>query len=309
MKKVKAKPTVTVAISALNEQDNIIDWLKSVTKQKEKNFVLEKIIIHSDGSTDNTVKLAKSIRDSRIKIIDHKKRMGKSFRLNQIYKDLETEFLVQSDADVVFAHELVISDLIHSFLGNQNIMMCGGNSVPVGFKTFVEKALKCSFIIYANQRDKVRNGNNLFSVDGKLVAYRKKFCKEIFIPSNMIGNDVYTYFECISRGYLYRFTKKAIVYFRFPQNLKDNIKQATRFAATPLRLQKYFDKNLVAKEYSVPRLFRLKNLMLIFLKHPILASYVYFMNKYCNLLAKKVEKEMHGKWEIAKTTKMLSSVI
>src|SRR3989338_5607147 len=48
----------------------------------------------------------------KIKVWDHKKRTGKSTWLNKIYKDLKTDILVQSDADVVFAHNLVVHDLI-----------------------------------------------------------------------------------------------------------------------------------------------------------------------------------------------------
>ena len=49
------KPTVTVAISAYNEEGNINYFLKSVIKQKIKNFTLKKILVISDGSTDKTV--------------------------------------------------------------------------------------------------------------------------------------------------------------------------------------------------------------------------------------------------------------
>ena len=43
-------PSVTVAISALNEAQNIAAFLRSVLSQKEEGFVLEKIMVISDGS-------------------------------------------------------------------------------------------------------------------------------------------------------------------------------------------------------------------------------------------------------------------
>src|SRR3989304_6639199 len=100
--------SVTVAISALNEAHNITAFLRSVLSQKEEGFVLEKILIISDGSTDQTAELARALNSDKIEVRKYGERIGKSSRLNEIYKDLRSDILVQSDADVVFSHPLVI---------------------------------------------------------------------------------------------------------------------------------------------------------------------------------------------------------
>jgi len=103
-------PTVTVAISAFNEGKNIDTFLKSVLSQKEKKFKLEAIWVYNDGSRDNTVDIIKSFitKSTKIKLFDDKKRLGKSARLNQIYQSLKSDFLVQSDADTIWSHPLVL---------------------------------------------------------------------------------------------------------------------------------------------------------------------------------------------------------
>src|SRR3989344_1916132 len=144
-------PSVTIAVSAYNEAKNIESFLRSVVLQKEEGFKLKTTLVVSDGSTDDTVKKARSIKSSKIRVIDSKKRIGKSSRLNQIYKTLETDILVQSDADVVFAHEFVIRDLINPLIRNKKVGMCGGNPTPIKGKTFIEKAVNCTAEVYLDR--------------------------------------------------------------------------------------------------------------------------------------------------------------
>lgn len=63
-KSIIKKPIVIVAISAYNEEKNILNFLKSVLAQEERGFRLKEIWVHSDGSTDNTVKLVKNLRSN-----------------------------------------------------------------------------------------------------------------------------------------------------------------------------------------------------------------------------------------------------
>ena len=61
------KPTVTVALSAYNEEKNIKSFLESVLSQREESYVLKEIWVYSDVSTDKTVEIAKSIKSTKIK--------------------------------------------------------------------------------------------------------------------------------------------------------------------------------------------------------------------------------------------------
>ena len=80
---IKEKVSVTIGIPAYNEEANIGHLLKSLIKQKEEDFKIDKIIVSSDGSTDRTIEIVKSFKDSRIKLLDNKKRRGQASRQNQ----------------------------------------------------------------------------------------------------------------------------------------------------------------------------------------------------------------------------------
>jgi glycosyltransferase involved in cell wall biosynthesis len=294
-------PTVTLAFSALNEEKNIKAFLESVFMQIEDGFILKEILLISDGSTDNTVKIAKSFKSKKLIIKDYKERKGKSYRLNEIYKSLRTDILIQTDADVIYAHERVFYDLIQPILNNKKIGMVGGYSQAKEGKTFTEKAIVCSFNAYAT----LRTLNKSNSVTGVLLAYRKEFAKTISIPANMIGNDVYTYFLCITSGYKYTYVPSAVAYFRVSTTLKDQIKQNTRYEAVPERMTQYFPQELVEKEAYIPRTAFIRILLTQFLQHPILCTYIFFVNQYCRIKAKQMQSKLTGRWEVANSSKKL----
>lgn len=302
MNKIKI-PTVVVAISALNEGANIRNFLESILFQKEDGFVLEKIIVISDGSNDETVQIAKSFPSPKLEVRDYKERTGKSTRLNEIYSGLKSDILVQSDADVIFSHPFVIRDIITPILENSEVGMCGGNPQPVKAVTFTEKAINCTFNAYASLRGSLRGGDNIFSVDGRLLAYGKELVKKIVVPADMIANDAYTYFCCLTLGYKYKYVDSAVVLFRSPQNLKDQIKQNTRFLSAHIRMKRYFPREVVNKEWHIPKKIILTNMAKQFFRHPILSAYIFAVNKYCSFISAKKEKELTAKWDMAYTTK------
>ncbi len=299
------KLTVTVAISAFNEENNIIPFIESAQVQKGDNFIIEKILVINDGSTDHTIKKLKKIKSHKVRIINHAERVGKSTRLNEIYRELKSEILVQSDADVVFSHKYIIRDLVEHFIDDNTVGMCGGRPTPKKSITFTEKAINSTFNIYDRLRPIINGGHNMLSADGRLLAYRKGLIKKIRIPGDMIANDLYTYFCCISEGYKYDFVKTGVVWFRSPQNLHDHLRQNTRFIAARTRMLKYFPESLVKKELRIPKGEFLLSSIQEVLRHPVLCLYIKAINLYISAESTKVEKELNSAWPMAISTKNL----
>ncbi len=301
-------PTVAIALSAFNEESNIINFLNSVIMQREEGFYITRILILNDGSSDRTSTLLKNYKDKRVVVKNFKNRTGKSVRLNEIYQNITEDFLVQTDADVIFSHEFVVRDMIKPFMNNSKLGMCGGNPIPFKAETFVEQAINYTVGVYEQLRSTVRGGNNVFSVDGRLLSYRSEWLKGISVPHDMIANDMFTFFECKSRGFDYKFVKTGIVYFRSPQSISDQIRQNTRFRAAPIRMKKYFDKNLVEKELKIDIHLLLYFYLVTFIKHPIHCIFIYTLNLYTKILAKVRESELTAQWDMATTTKKLKYV-
>jgi len=301
----KHMPTVTVAISAFNEENNIEAFLRSVLKQEEKGFILENIWIFDDGSTDKTTDRVKEVKSSKIKLFNDHNRIGKSSRLNELYQKLQSDILVQSDADIVMAHKHVIHDLIQPLIKEPKVAMCGGDPRPLPGSTFTEKAVNCTVEAYIPLRTTLRGGNNIFSVDGRLLAYKKELVKKMHIPETMTSNDKFTYYSCLTLGYEYRNVPTARVLYRSPKTLKDQLRQNGRFVCSPIKHSRYFPAKLIKRETYIPKDFIIKNTLKQFIRHPLMCLYVFLINSYCRYRARDLEKKIDSRWPIAFTTKIL----
>ncbi len=302
MKKI---PSVTFFVCAYNEQGNIRNFLKSVLAQKEDGFVLKKIVVVSDGSTDRTAKIVRSFDSKKIQFIEHYERVGKSTRLNHIYRTFDTDILVQSDADVEFKGKFVIARLIEPLTSSKMVGLCGGNPIAVPGKTFIEKSINITHNVYRKFRGDLKSGHNVFSADGRLLALSNSFARNLYIPPTMIANDMFAYFSCISYGFKYHYVEDAVVYYRSPQTLRDHIRQNTRFEAGPMRMEKYFEKSLVESELKIPISKMALYTFSEFIKAPHMAVGILAINTFCRVQAKMNEGKMNAKWNMAITTKSL----
>lgn len=95
------RKTVTIGIPAYDEEANIKNLLKSLLVQKGQNFILERIIVISDGSSDNTIAEAGKVKNNLIELINHKKNLGKIRIQNEILKKSKSDILIILDADVI----------------------------------------------------------------------------------------------------------------------------------------------------------------------------------------------------------------
>ena len=297
------KPTVTIAVCAYNESRNILPFLSSVLSQTAEGFTITKILVISDGSTDDTEAQVNSLHQKKIIVKAHKARKGKSLRLNEIYQHLDTDFLIQSDADVVFSHRQVVRDLVLVLVSQPHVGMCGGNPLPMPAQTFVETAVNSTVAAYVQLRSKVRSGNNPFSADGRLLAFRKEFVSKIRIPHDMIANDRFCYYACKQNGWEYRFVKTAVVSFRSPQTFRDQLRQNTRFVAAPRRMQRYFPKELISREEAIPVHLQVGVILEQFVAHPVGLIMILIINRYCQLKAMVTEHKLTAQWDIATSTK------
>lgn len=305
MNRYKNKPTVTVAVCAYNEGPNIEYLLRSIISQETHECSLEQIYIISDGSTDDTVEKIKRIQDNRIYLREYKERKGKSYRLNEIYNDITTDFLVQPDADVILASKNVVEEIVRPMIENEKVGMTGGNSKATKTETLIERAVNCTHDAYTGMRERIRNGNNIYTATGRLIATRKEAYHGLKVPQDTISNDHFVYFSVITKGFEYRYAKKAVVYFRLPQTLKDHIKQETRFSSAEHFMKRYFPVELVNREYAIPPAEFLRSTIEQFIKHPLLTIIIFFINDYCKLLAFFAKYKTTALWDVVYTTKVI----
>jgi cellulose synthase/poly-beta-1,6-N-acetylglucosamine synthase-like glycosyltransferase len=253
---------------------------------------------------DETAAFAKSIRSRYIKVIEGKIRKGKAYCEQQIFRQFDSDYLVMLDADVTPKKRYLISHLINSFAKARNIALVGGNARPFLPKTFIEKAVYSTFLVLDKSRGFVKDGNNIYGCSGQCLAITKQFAKSITFPAKIIAEDDYIYFSCISRGLIFHYCKKAIVYYKLPKTLTDYLKQVFRADpdASIRNVQKYFG-DLPAKEYHRPSILYAKAVLWSLSKNLLGGLLVINIRILSKFIGPFVSRHYSLDWFTAKSTK------
>lgn len=283
---MKSKITITVGIPAYNEEKSILPLIQSVLSQKQKGYLLEKILVVSDGATDNTVKKAREISDPRITIINGTKNMGRVYRRNQIMKLTTSDVLVFLDGDCVLENEMSLSELLTPLRNEKTISLVGGNPFSVGINSFLVKSFSIPQTIYTRARYQIRHGNNIFGCMGGMLALRKNLYSTITIPSDVMADDAYIYFSNIENGYKFANAKRARILHKFPTSLSIHISRNRRHNKSSFELNKYFNEKIIAREFNMPRRIIVEETVKEFLSFPIQTVFIFSVNSYARFLNK-----------------------
>lgn len=298
--------SISVGIAAYNCQDNIFPLLKSILSQKIIRKV-DQIIVYSDASQDQTVKEARKIKGKKIIVIDAKKRQGFAHAVETLLRLNKSEITILLNDDIKITDGHFIEKISKAFT-HERVGLVTANPQPIRPKGFIEKAANSAFRVYEKMRYTMRNGNNEFTCDGKVLALSKSFIKSLKMPKNyeQIGNtDSFIYFSCLANGFKYKHVKKAVVKFKLPSNLKDYLSLTIRNNTDPYILKGKFGK-LVEREYKKPKLAFCYFGIIEFFKNPIGAIFIFIFGLYVINKAKQVRKAFNPTWDIVLSTKNLN---
>lgn len=92
----KETPLVTVCLPFHNNERTLELAVKSIIKQTYSNWEL---MLVDDGSTDNSLEIAKMFNDVRIKVFSDKKNIGLASRLNQTTYQCKGKYFARMDGD------------------------------------------------------------------------------------------------------------------------------------------------------------------------------------------------------------------
>jgi len=298
------KKTVTVGIPAHNEEKNILSLLDGILKQNDDNFTLKKIIVVCDGCTDNTAEIVKEFAKDNplITLIDDGKRRGKTTRLNELYKQLDTDLFVTFDADVTLGNNHVIEELVKQFT-DEKVGLVGGRVYPIKQTTFIGKILEAQEYFWTVVINSIHNGNNLQSHTGPMSAGSKQFLRTVERPANIVADDHFLYFAAIKNGFVYKAAKNARVYIKVPSTFTDYMKQSTRFIDSADQIKSYFGSWTDAY-YTIPYSKKLRAYLLAFLRFPLtmpLAIGLVCLRSILDPIYK--DKHKNGTWTAIASTK------
>ena len=302
---------LTVGIPAYNEEQNIKNLLYTVLKQTHNSYILEKIIVISDGSTDSTNSIVTGMmkRDKRIVLIAGKQRKGKTERLNELLKINKSDILTILDADIILDKKNVFNKIIQIFNHKNEVALIGLNMKALSSKKFIGKLINTWEEIWYEIRIKNNNGINIYNIRGGAFALRTNFINQIKIPNNLQQVARYVYHYVQSKNYKFVFAKNATTLYRAPDNLKDYVSVLSRGDRIETAIFAHEFGANIFKHYQTPGLLKMKIILKMLLKKPFLVILAFIFNSYAYLLAdKKNSLEKPGIWEITQSTKKVITI-
>ncbi|MBL8025008.1 MAG: glycosyltransferase family 2 protein, partial [Fibrobacteres bacterium] len=226
--------TVTLIIPAHNEEYCIENKIRNALELDYPADKLE-IIVASDCSNDNTVKIAGSI-DSRIKVMDYRERGGKMRAVNRTVKIATGEIVVFTDANASYA-SYTIRQLIKHF-ADPKVGCVGGakiirnhpsaiNSTGMGEGKYwkYESSLKTAESM----------SGSCVGVDGSVYAVRREIYP--FPPDDIIiMDDLAVSLMLIEKGYECIFEPNARAFEESAVKVEDEFFRKSRIFAGALSL-------------------------------------------------------------------------
>jgi cellulose synthase/poly-beta-1,6-N-acetylglucosamine synthase-like glycosyltransferase len=291
---------ITVGIPAYNEEKNIGKLLQDIQNQKlPLNIKLTDVVIVDDGSTDNTVNIAKSFQTKlpNLRIISKARREGMTSAINTVFKVAKGEIVILVAADTRLA-----SDAILQLITPLKCPLVGatvGKTIPLNnprnFWGFVAH----------NYHKLWGRLPNLITVDvGALSAIRRDIFEPI--PSDIVLGDRFIELYIRKKGYKIVYVPSARVYMKGAENLRDLVNQRRRTLFGFLQLKRkgvpVGDLNLSTRIIYLRKNFSWNpKKMFWMLCYHFLCLYAYIM-AYLDFIGHK----SHTCWKIATSTKMLN---
>lgn len=305
MDKKQIKPTLTIGIPAYNEERNIASLLRSIIGQKMDNFSLQYIYVICDGCTDKTVDIVKSFTKTYkfIKGIYKTKRYGKANALNKIYDLNMSDLLLTIDADLIFANDRSLKNMVSVIVKNKQLNLVGPRHIIVKQKTFMGKFAYVSYVSFEDAFLKMNNGNNFFAMMGAGLI-KKSLADSFRFPKGTISDQCFLYAKATRKNNNgFKLVREAEVLFRPVSTFKDwRLLGVRSVIGDKQDLAKHFGQEIL-KEYTIPKKLFYTSLLKWLVKSPFYTIGSILMNIYIRKFPYKKVRPKNGMWETTMSNK------
>lgn len=300
---VRGKPTVTICIPAYNEQHNMDHILKQIFAQEQREFTIEKVIVASDGSTDNTVHIARKYKDLGVEVIDGKENRGQTYRQNEMMSKAESDILILLNADLLLGDRTIIAQLVSPIVRGADLSAQWAR--PLKPRTFLESILCAGFDLKYYIYTHYKKGNNIYTCVGHLRSLSKRFYTSFTFPEVSVGEDQYLYLACVQGGYRYQYAHGDHLYFKLPDHLRDYLKYAKRIFQTQKKYSSTFGEDIVNKERKLPLSLKMQGAFYSAIRNPFYTMLYLFLHFFVQRWALRQPIHSGHVFEVSQSTKIV----
>lgn len=218
-------PSAALVICALNEG-------RVIRKKLENSLQLQypgrlRIVLISDGSTDDTAAIAREFAPRGVELIEREQRRGKVANLNEVVPSLDVEVVVLSDANVIYREDALLR-LVARF-ADPAVGCCSGKVVLTG-TTGELSASECQY--YSLEWDLQEKASRLYSMagaDGAMYALRRPLFRAC--PNDTIIEDLIVPIGVVRQGFRVVFEPRALAWESGVSSVAEEFRRKTRIAA------------------------------------------------------------------------------
>jgi len=221
-------PSVTLLICAHNEASVISKKIDNVAKTDYPEDKL-KVLFVNDHSADRT----REILDAEthkipfsVTVLNNAHERGKPNALNFAFSKIDTELIVETDADSLLekdAVRLLVENFADPSVGGANgevrILSSGRDNRMETDERFYRK-------FYNTWRKGESNIHSISVCNGPIAAFRTRLVKNLRL--NTLADDTELLFDIIVQGYRFVYDERAVAYEFTPSVLRDRFRQKIR---------------------------------------------------------------------------------
>jgi poly-beta-1,6-N-acetyl-D-glucosamine synthase len=222
-------PPISVLIAAYNEAENIAETFRGITAQDYPAPI--EVVLVDDGSTDNTLEIARSFHLPNLRIISAH-HGGKAAALNKGLATVSNEIVVCIDADT-FLHPQAIRRIVARLLSDpiDTAAVAGCVLVKNSRATFMTRLQEWDYftgIASAKRQQSLYQGTLV--AQGAFSAFRTAVLKAQRGWPSVIGEDIVLTWALLKDGWRVGFEPTAIGFTKAPTDFKGFFRQRKMWA-------------------------------------------------------------------------------
>jgi len=165
-------PTVSVLIAARNERKDI-GWKLAQTLAWDYPADRLEVLVGSDASTDGTDEAIRSVRDSRLRFLRNRERVGKNMPLNRLARLAHGEVLFFTDANTHIGPQC-LRTMVRHFADSRVGCVTGMESNATGLETSTITIGSNAYLEYESALDKLESKlGSVLVCDGSVYCLRR----------------------------------------------------------------------------------------------------------------------------------------
>jgi len=243
-------PSVSILIAAFNEEDGVLETLRSIALQ---NYPGEfEALVIDDGSTDRTAHIVEGLHYPWLRLLRQKGNLAKSAALNRGLAEARFDLIVTLDADC-YLHNDALRNLVERYLSDPPGTKAVAGTVLVGNSrtSWVTKAQEWDYFhgIAAIKRMQSFFHGTLVA-QGAFSIYDRNALEEAGGWVECIGEDIVLTWAMLARGWRIGYAEDACCFTNAPDRLSTFISQRRRWARGMLEAFRRHPRVLIVPRMS-----------------------------------------------------------